>query len=251
MGKTLWSADTANHNYVDPESHTAGLRDSDDWLGYDRELDVLLSGKTFETYAFHAAGGKPLWHEAVGTPPVILCGDKLLTQQGQFYRHADRQASGRGIGYGRHGCNYAVANQYLIMVRDGSASYVNISTGKETSLFAVRSGCSNSLIAADGLLNAPCYSVGCVCNYPMQTSFALVPTPPAARQVGIREFLVCLHSMGHRSAKGCGLPNTPPIYSTCVCAASLDAPPSGPVQLPSRRSGDYRRVGLARARFVA
>jgi outer membrane protein assembly factor BamB len=175
-GKTLWSANTANHNLVDAENHTAGLRDSDDWLGYCRELDLLLSGKTFETYAFHAADGKPLWHEPVGAPPVVLCGDKFFTQQGLFYDMRTGKRTGR-VGYGRRGCNYAVANQHLVMLRDGSASYVDIATNKETSLFAVRSGCSNSLIAADGLLNAPCYSVGCVCNYPMQTSFALVPTP--------------------------------------------------------------------------
>ena len=40
----------------------------------------------------------------------------------------------------------------------------------------MRSGCSNSLIAADGLLNVPNFAVGCVCNYPLQTSFALVPS---------------------------------------------------------------------------
>ena len=33
-GKTRWLATTANRNYADPEAHTAGIRDSDDWLGY-------------------------------------------------------------------------------------------------------------------------------------------------------------------------------------------------------------------------
>jgi len=28
-------------------------------------------------------------------------------------------------------------------------------------------------IAAGGLLNAPCYSTGCVCNYPLQTSLSM------------------------------------------------------------------------------
>jgi len=47
-------------------------------------------------------------------------------------------------------------------------------------VYAVRSGCSNSLVAADGLLNVPNFAVGCVCNYPIQTAFAMVHMPEAA-----------------------------------------------------------------------
>ena len=43
----------------------------------------------------------------------------------------------------------------------------------------VSSGCSNSTVPADGLLNVPNFAVGCVCNYPIQTSFAMVHMPEA------------------------------------------------------------------------
>jgi hypothetical protein len=46
---------------------------------------------------------------------------------------------------------------------------------------AVRAGCSNSLIAADGIVSVPNLSVGCVCNYPMQCAFAMVHMPEAAQ----------------------------------------------------------------------
>ena len=39
------------------------------------------------------------------------------------------------------------------------------------------SGCLNNLIAADGLLNAPGFDNHCICNYPIQTSFAMVYMP--------------------------------------------------------------------------
>ena len=83
---------------------------------------------------------------------------------------------GPALSFTKGGCNYAVANAYLMLFRDESASYVDLASGKKQDLYAVRSGCSNSLIAADGLLSVPNFAVGCVCNYPMQTSFALAPT---------------------------------------------------------------------------
>jgi hypothetical protein len=116
-----------------------------------------------------------LWHAPIGGWPMILCGEKFLTQQGQPFDVRTGKRLGPALSFSRGGCNYAVANPYLMMFRDQSASYIDLASGKKQDLFAVRSGCSNSLIAADGLLNVPNFSVGCVCNYPLQTSFALVP----------------------------------------------------------------------------
>ena len=38
----------------------------------------------------------------------------------------------------------------------------------------------NAFVAADGVLSVPNFAVGCVCNYPIQTSFAMVTMPEAA-----------------------------------------------------------------------
>ena len=84
----------------------------------------------------------------------------------------------------RGGCNYAVAGRHLLFVRDRSACYVDLASGKASHLRNVRSGCSNSLIAADGLLTVPNFAVGCVCNYPIQTSFAMVHMPEVAPWAG-------------------------------------------------------------------
>ena len=53
---------------------------------------------------------------------------------------------------------------------------VRITTGDN-----VRSGCHNGLWAASGWVNVPNFNVDCVCvcNLPLQKSFALVPVPDA------------------------------------------------------------------------
>jgi outer membrane protein assembly factor BamB len=175
-GKTRWSAATANRNYADTQAHTVGIRDNDDSLGYCREAGILLAGKSGETYAFDAQSGTLRWHEPIGGWPMILCDTKFLTQQGQPCDVRTGKRLGPPLTFGKGGCNYAVAGPHLMMFRDQSASYIDLANGKKQDLYAVRSGCSNSLIAADGLLNVPDFSVGCVCNYPLQTSFALVPS---------------------------------------------------------------------------
>jgi hypothetical protein len=46
-------------------------------------------------------------------------------------------------------------------------------------LRATRSGCNVNLIPGDGLLNAPGF-IGCICNFPIQTSFAMMHMPEVA-----------------------------------------------------------------------
>ena len=45
-----------------------------------------------------------------------------------------------------------------------------------------RSGCTNSIIPACGLLNVPYFYEGCTCSYPLPTGLALVPMPPEHEQ---------------------------------------------------------------------
>jgi hypothetical protein len=184
-GKTRWSAVTTNQSSPHGPKNVIGIVERDDWLGYGRELKILLAGKTNEASAFDARDGKLLWCNRIGNPPIIVCGEQFLNQQGQPFDLRNGKSLGPGLIFNKGGCNYVVANPHLLLFRDQSVSYIERASQKKQSLYAIRSGCSNSLIAADGLLNAPCFSVGCVCNYPIQTSFALVPekaenTVPAA-----------------------------------------------------------------------
>ena len=111
---------------------------------------------------------------------MMLARDQFINQAGHTYAlRSGRLISGESL-FVRGGCNYAVACEHLLLVRDRCASYVDLKTRAKYFLRNLRSGCSNSLVAADGLLNAPCFSVKCVCNYPIQTSFAMFHMPESA-----------------------------------------------------------------------
>ena len=64
-------------------------------------------------------------------------------------------------------------------MRDGHATYFDLATGAHTYLRGIRSGCTNSLIPADGVLSAPNYSRHCNCNYPLSFSLAFATMPEA------------------------------------------------------------------------
>lgn len=182
-GETLWSAVTENPHRTYQRGHWLGLRGNDDWLAYSEPADLLLVGKLGRAHAFEAGTGKKAWSEPIGGAPWILCGETFINQAGQVYHVRTGKPAEKRFTFTRGGCNYAVANDHLLMLRGRSASSVDTASGEQQSLFAVRSGCSNSLVAADGVLSVPNFAVGCVCNYPIQTSFAMVHMPEAAQWI--------------------------------------------------------------------
>jgi len=55
----------------------------------------------------------------------------------------------------------------------GNAAYIDLPSGRITSIWNVRTACSNSLFPADGVLCNPDLSGGCTCNYmPVSQGFA-------------------------------------------------------------------------------
>jgi outer membrane protein assembly factor BamB len=177
-GEEQWRATTSNQFREYSADYWLGLRANDDWLAFADQAGLLLAGRHNEIHAFDAATGDERWHRKIGGgQPLIVMADRFINQAGHTYAiKTGEPISGESLFY-RGGCNYAVANEHLLFVRDRCVSYVELDTQKKHYLRNVRSGCSNSLVAADGLLNAPCFSVKCVCNYPIQTSFAMVHMP--------------------------------------------------------------------------
>ena len=76
-----------------------------------------------------------------------------------------------------HHCNCAIASPHLMTFRAAAAGFCDIDTGNTSRLEGFRSGCRNSLIPANGVLNAPNFAHGCVCGYSIFTSLALVHRP--------------------------------------------------------------------------
>ena len=161
------------------------LRTQDDWLSYSTEHDLLLAGKASRTFALNGTTGQEVWENPVrGQQPLILGPETFINQTGHTYGVASGDLVSGAALFRRGGCNYAVGGKNLLFLRSNCATYVDVESRQEYAIRNLRSGCSNSLVAADGLLNAPCFSVGCVCNYPIQTSFAMFHMPQSARWHG-------------------------------------------------------------------
>ena len=200
-GNVLWQ--TTSQTPVDPadEKTKKRLPPLKPQLSYCEANDVLLLTQNHSTSAaYRGAGGELLWANDIpcrdrpsnysGPEIPIFLPDVLITHAGQMYDPRTgallprRLWVGMNTNYdagGARGCGRAVGNQHIITLRDGDSSFYEVATGRQTFFRGVRSGCTNSLIPAGGVLNAPRFAQGCSCNWPVFTSLALVHMPEAAR----------------------------------------------------------------------
>ncbi len=187
-GTIVWQQ-TAEYDFRSmTERGVLGIRPYDDWVSYSVDKKILLLGKNFMTTAREAATGEKLWRKKAGLQPIIVREESFINQAGNRYSITTGDTINEKAMFQRGGCNYAVGNKHLLFLRNQCASYIDVNSQKEYSLRNLRSGCSNSLVAADGLLNIPCFSAGCVCNYPLQTSFAMHHMPESAKWSGEKPF---------------------------------------------------------------
>ena len=180
-GQEIWKAVRKDPPAVLTTLHFMGMRTQDDWLAVSVDHNLLVAGKANQTFALNLTNGEQVWQKPIrGQQPLILGPETFINQTGHTYKVASGDLVSGAALFRRGGCNYAVGGKNLLFLRSNCATYVDIGTRKEYAIRNLRSGCSNSLVAADGLLNAPCFSVGCVCNYPIQTSFAMFHMPESA-----------------------------------------------------------------------
>ena len=70
-----------------------------------------------------------------------------------------------------YGCDGGFDYGYLYTVRSGTAAFYDKRLESGTiHISGPRSGCTNSIVPACGLLNVPYYYKGCTCSYPLPTS---------------------------------------------------------------------------------
>jgi len=75
----------------------------------------------------------------------------------------------------KRGCGKNLSCENLVLFRSTTAGYYDIAGDSGTAnLSGFRSGCKISLIPAAGIINAPNFASGCVCNFPIFTSLALI-----------------------------------------------------------------------------
>jgi outer membrane protein assembly factor BamB len=171
-GREVWSK-KITYAYAD-----GGM---DDWVAYSAKSHLLLTGRMGLAAALNARTGTSVWEKKkFGQMPLLLREEMFMDLNGLIYDFATGNPMDKACRVRRTGCGYATGSRNLILTRDNSASYADIGQGKAYHLRNIRSGCSNTLTPADGLLNVPNYSWGCVCNYAVQTSFAMIYMPEVA-----------------------------------------------------------------------
>jgi outer membrane protein assembly factor BamB len=169
------------------------------WLSYSAKHDVLIeSGRVARDTlwdepkgirAFSAAKGKVLWHQKSYIGPAMIHGETILADHGACdlltgaAKMRQDPITGLPIEWSwtrGYGCNTPAASEHLLTFRSGAAGYFDLSNdGGTGNIGGVRSGCTNSLIVAGGLLNLPDYTRNCTCSYQNQTSLALIHMPEA------------------------------------------------------------------------
>ena len=192
-GEELWSRDT-------------GIFGT--WLGYSAEHGLLLQGgrqgglRTLEDEpsdriaVYEARSGTPVWEETFQDywGPLSIRGETV------YCAPAGSSGTGRALNLltgeekmreqpltgeravwtynRRYGCNSQNVSEHLITFRSGAAAFFDLEYDSGTGVFGgFRSGCTNNLVVAEGVLNAPDYTRTCTCSYQHQTSLALIHMP--------------------------------------------------------------------------
>ena len=134
------------------------------------DLVVTSSG------VYKAQDGSRIWNSGQAWP---ITEDRLLSGNSARFSSQDLltgEKSTEEIAWNKRGCTLLRASSNMLTTRYmGNAAYVDLESGKITSIWNVRAACSNNLFPANGVLNIPNLSGGCTCNY-MPISQAFVPT---------------------------------------------------------------------------
>ncbi len=183
-GKQIWSADR----------DVFGT-----WLSYSADQDVLVeSGRVARDTladepkgmrAYDGADGKVRWHRPDYVGPAMILGDRVIRDRGACdlrtgapTLHAD-PLTGKLVEWTwtrNYGCATPLAAEHLLTFRSGAAGFYDLCRdGGTGNIGGFRSGCTNNLIVADGVLSAADYTRQCTCSYQNQSSLALVPMPEA------------------------------------------------------------------------
>ena len=171
------------------------------WTGYSRGKDVLMISNKTGMVAIRGSDGAEIWRKKAeglgfrGHPEtlwdkIIVTDDRIIDQRGPGFSY--EVATGNPVlrkhpitnqpvewqfTKAGHHCNYAIASPHLLTFRAAEAGFCDIASGNTSRLHGYRSGCRNSLIPANGVLNSPNFAHACVCGVPIFTSLALVHQP--------------------------------------------------------------------------
>ena len=169
------------------------------WLGLSQEHNLLLQATRpsrdmvrdepgERMIVYKPQNGQVVWdREHEYNNPPILHGERIITDQAAYNIFSGERSTrtdpltGEEIPwrYTRaYGCNYNIASEHLLSFRSAAAGFYDLSGNGGTGNFGgFKTSCTSTLVAADGVLNAPDYTRTCQCSYQNQTSLALIHMP--------------------------------------------------------------------------
>jgi len=178
------------------------------WLGYSKKYNILLQGDwpsgdgmdsigvIGRIITYKADNGTVVWDKPIkDRGPYILHDKTIITQRSQVQKipaydlltgeqiTRSHPLTGKTVPweYMRlKGCNTSIGAEHILTFRSSAAGYFDLENdGGTGNLGGFKSGCTSSLVVADGVLNSPDYTRTCTCSYQNQTSLALVHQPQA------------------------------------------------------------------------
>ena len=179
------------------------------WLGYSREHDLLIQAGRGQRGGSHGlpdepnnlikahrgADGEILWeYRGAYQGPLALHSDRIiptspsrgvsspsldiLTGEPIMRRHPITGNETAWRFKRTYGCGTGISSKHLLTFRSGAAGFYDLYNDGGTGNFGgFRASCTNNLVVADGVLNAPDYTRTCQCAYQNRTSLAMVPMP--------------------------------------------------------------------------
>jgi outer membrane protein assembly factor BamB len=198
-GKAAWSKpaklEALQHNLFLAVSAgkivVSGSRNS----GADKKTATVL----YDIHVFDAKTGEMKWTKTMDTKlpiggdhgeqdqhPVIVDG-RLYCEPFAYNLHTGDPIDWNWpwLGKKRSGCGNISASASMFFFRNDTVGMFDLSSSQAKKVTTeTRPGCWINLIPAGGLLLAPEASSGCSCNFSIQTSLALIPVLPPAKDAG-------------------------------------------------------------------
>jgi len=157
-GKAKWST-----HYGEITSNIPDERSKD---GYDSGLRTIPLKK--RTKAVQSGRGKETHH------PVIIA-NRIISEPFEFDLQTGKRGELKLIRSGR-GCGTISASSKSIFFRAATLATYDLNTGKNYRISnTARPGCWLNVLPVGGLILMPEATSGCICNYPVQATFAYIP----------------------------------------------------------------------------
>ena len=143
-------------------------------MGSDEETEIRKKHGKVDLKTLQPSQYRPPKQDNAWKPKKPIVGERINPLTGEKEPRAFPKS---------YGCDGGLDYGHLYTMRSATASYYDKRIESGTiNLSGPRSGCTNSIIPANGVLSVPYYYEGCTCSYPLPMAMALVSMPQTYEQ---------------------------------------------------------------------